>query len=326
MMRRFRLSAVCFLLAVLMVFCTACSSNNQNVPAEDAFYIYYIELGKSELYPVEGILDSSVSDENMVESIFFHMKNGGDEANYTSAVPKNIELRSYRIDAGNLIMDFNSEYQNLEKKEEVLFRAALAKTFTQFEQIATVEIRIEGQPLMLSDSYVVGPQRGSEFVDIIGSGLSSYTRTEAVLYFSDESGTMLVERTRTLTYSNATTLESQVVNSLIAGPDAEDTGAFRTIPEGTKCLSVNLNGGVCYVNMSENLLDGGRGVSPEVCIYSIVNSLIELSGINSVQISVNGDSNIIFMDLIDLKENLKQNLDIIRPEESSEKAQETGGK
>ena len=46
-------------------------------------------------------------------------------------------------------------------------------------------------------------------------------------------------------------------------------------------------------------------------VYSIVNSLCELSNVNKVQISVKSSTNIIFRDTIDLSQPLERSLDII---------------
>ena len=296
---------------------SSCAKQKTDVPEEDRFYVYYIELGQSALVPVEAVLDQGISEDNLVWSIYSYMMTGGDEARYTSAVPKIAELRDYRVEDGNLILNFSSDYSRLDKKEELLFRAALVKTFTQLEQISTVEIRVEGQPLLIGDSILTGPQRGTDFVDVIGNSLNAYQRTEVTLYFSDETGTRLIPRKRTLIYPNASPLETHVLNSLIAGPDAEDTLAYRTLPVTARALSVSTVSGVCHVNLSDTLLSEASGVSPEVCIYSIVDTLTEITGINSVQISVNGNSNLIFMDSVDLRENLKQNLDLILPDEEN---------
>ena len=55
---------------------------------------------------------------------------------------------------------------------------------------------------------------------------------------------------------------------------------------------------------------------PEVTIYALVNSLTELSGITSVQITVNGSSAVRYMDVIDLSQPLKCNLDLVETEDA----------
>ena len=308
----------CILMLVSVLFLGACSREKTPPVEDDQFNVYYIEVGKSELYAVSAVLDENLGDDNLIPSVYAHMQTGGDEANYTSAVPQSVTMLNYSIEEGNLVLNFDAAYSALEKKDELIFRAALVKTFTQLEFVSTVEIRVEDQPLITDGVNIVGPQRGSDFVDVIGNSLNGYSRADVTLYFSDESGTRLVPRTRTIVYSNASTLESQVLNSLISGPDAEDEGAYRTLPANVRSLSVGTVAGVCSVNLSDAMLSEASGVSPEVCIYSIVNSLSEISGISSVQISINGSSNMVYMDQVDLSENLKQNLDLIlAPEETS---------
>ena len=52
-------------------------------------------------------------------------------------------------------------------------------------------------------------------------------------------------------------------------------------------------------------------VTPEVTIYSIVNSLVELSGVNKVQISVNGSTDVIYMETVPLSQVFERNLEIM---------------
>ena len=68
---------------------------------------------------------------------------------------------------------------------------------------------------------------------------------------------------------------------------------------------------MCYVNFVSTLTDVVIPVTPAVTIYSIVNSLCELSTVNKVQISVKSNTNIMFRDTIDLSSPLERSLDII---------------
>ena len=52
-------------------------------------------------------------------------------------------------------------------------------------------------------------------------------------------------------------------------------------------------------------------VSAEVTIYSITNSLVELSNINKVQISVDGETNITFREKFNLSDLFERNLDLL---------------
>ena len=80
-----------------------------------------------------------------------------------------------------------------------------------------------------------------------------------------------------------------MVEELIAGPSGQIEGLFPSINPNTKIINVMTKDGICYVNLDENFLTVVNNVSTDVSIYSIVNSLVELSNINKVQILINGE-------------------------------------
>ena len=52
-------------------------------------------------------------------------------------------------------------------------------------------------------------------------------------------------------------------------------------------------------------------VTPEVAVYSIVDSLTEIPGVNRVQISIEGNSDLNYMETISLSQPLEKNTEII---------------
>ncbi len=54
-------------------------------------------------------------------------------------------------------------------------------------------------------------------------------------------------------------------------------------------------------------------MASDVTIYSITNSLVELSNVNRVQISVNGETNISYRENMSLNNVFERNLDILVP-------------
>ena len=76
-------------------------------------------------------------------------------------------------------------------------------------------------------------------------------------------------------------------------------------------MGVVVKDGVCYVNLSTTFLTQIYNVTPEAVIYSIVNSLCEVSGIDKVQISVDGDTSIFFREKMQLNATYERNLDML---------------
>ena len=85
-----------------------------------------------------------------------------------------------------------------------------------------------------------------------------------------------------------------------------------TIPKGTKLLGVSIKDHICYLNFDEGLRNIAPGVSPETVIYSIVNSVIDGGNVSEVQISINGDSSIVYQESIKLDEPLSRNQEMIK--------------
>ena len=91
-------------------------------------------------------------------------------------------------------------------------------------------------------------------------------------------------------YNNNIARERLVIENLIKGIDEQD--AKSPIPSGTKLLNITVTDGVCYVNFDSTFLNVDSGMSADVVVYSIVNSLTELDNINKVQLLVNGSSSV----------------------------------
>jgi len=79
-------------------------------------------------------------------------------------------------------------------------------------------------------------------------------------------------------------------------------------------LNVTVKDKICYVNLSGNFLTQPVAAIPEITIYSIVNSLAELPGVNKVQISVEGESSVMYHEEISLATPFEANRDLIKTE------------
>lgn len=111
-------------------------------------------------------------------------------------------------------------------------------------------------------------------------------------------------------YNSNESKERVVVEQLMRGPS--NNRLLATIPKGTKLLGVSIKDHICYLNFDEGLRNIAPGVSPETVIYSIVNSVIDGGNVSEVQISINGDSSIVYQESIKLDEPLSRNQERLR--------------
>lgn len=84
---------------------------------------------------------------------------------------------------------------------------------------------------------------------------------------------------------------NELIKLLIDGPKNESLE--RLIPEGTNINNIEIKKGIVYIDFSENFIKtGNMGAEEESkIIYSIVNTLTELTEVSGVKILINGEEN-----------------------------------
>ena len=312
MMKKHLIILTAFLL-ILPLFLISCKKEDNE--ASTGFYLYFKSQTREELYPVDAVLDLDLPMDTLIASVFSFLQTGADESAYTNPVSADISLLNFTIEEDmNLVLNLSSDYDELSLEEKVILRAALVRTLTQLEGIQTVEIRIENQPATLFDGTVIGKMHASDFTDVMSAGLNEFTEIDMKLYFSNEDGTKLVLYTESASYSNSMAKEQYILTRLLEGPSDASEG-FRVFPSGQKLNSVSLTDGICTVNLSGELLNDSFTVSPEIMVYSIVNTLTELSDITGVRITIDGSSNVKLLDELNLDTTFKRNLDLIETAE-----------
>ena len=85
-----------------------------------------------------------------------------------------------------------------------------------------------------------------------------------------------------------------------------------TIPSTVRVQGVTVRDGVCYVDFDSTFLEDTANVTDAIVIYSIVNSVIDGGNVSEVQISINGDSSIVYQESIKLDEPLSRNQEMIK--------------
>ena len=224
-----------------------------------------------------------------------------------------IFVTDYALESGQLSLHFDPAYKDMNGIREILCRSAVVRTLCQIPDVEYVSFLIGDSPLMDSEKSPVGQMNADSFVENTGDAINEETVTTLTLYFANKTGDKLVKEKVNVTGSSNISVEKLVVESLIRGPVSKDTD-YPTLPSGTKILSISTKDGICYVNLNEGFLEQGYNVTEAVTIYSIVDSLTELSGIVKVQILVNGETNLVYKESMRLDTIYERNLDIIEQE------------
>ena len=227
------------------------------------------------------------------------------------AIPKKVIVNSYNLLDGILTLDFSEEYLEISKDEEVLIRAAVVLTLTQIESVDYVAFTVNDSALTRRDGTIIGNMQATDFVDNYGSDNNIVFSTRFILYYGNEDSSNLKECDVMENYTGEESKEEFIVKRLIEGPD--EKGYNRIFPKDIKLISVMTTDNICYVNFDSNFLTEQIVGSPELAIYSIVNSLSELNYVHKVQIMVNGNTNVSFKG-VKLDNAFIRNLDYIENE------------
>jgi len=269
---------------VLILLC-ACGSREIETGTE--YQVYYVSNSETKVEMHPYWTETTESGE-VLKELLECLSNSPEMLEYQAPFAMGFQVKGIRLEEGKMSIDVDASYRKLSVTTEVLVRAAVVRTLTQLPDVSYVEFTVEGEQLLDSKGDPVGRMNAEQFIDNNGNEINTYELAQVKLYFVNEGGTKLVETDREKYYSTNMPLERFVVEEIIAGP-SDVSGLYPTVNPNTKIINVTTKDGICYVNLDDNFLTLPDNVSLEASVYSIVNSLVELSSINKVQILVNGE-------------------------------------
>lgn len=264
---------------------------------ESKYKIYYVNEEQGEVL-AESFVPSEETTQTMLEEMTEKLNKKNAEGH--TLLPENIEIQSCVDDDGMIRVDFNQEYHDLNPIDEVLLRASIVKDYVQIPNIYLVTITAEGTPIVDSQGQEIGAMSLDSFLENTGKEIMAYQYKELNLYFTNEEGNQLVPEARQVYYNGNTPIEKVIVEQLLRGPG--ESGHYATLPSDTRIVGVSVADGIAYVNLGKQFVDEALPVDAQIPIYSIVNSLIDAGNVSQVQISINGDTSLLFKDKVDMNQ------------------------
>lgn len=278
---------VFFILLISLVSCRMANKNVNNVTGIE-LALYFINSDKSQLVAEKRVVQLERK-EDLIKYSIEELKKIPKTVGLQPPIPQDIQIKSMVLEKDILKIDISSQYNNLSAQDQVLLRAALVKTLTEFDFINQVEIAIDGDPLVGTDGKPIGPMSQEDIVLEPSTVLSTSNLQTVKLYFSDKNAEKLVAEERTIEVNPNVPLEKYIVEQLIKGP--ESANLLPTIPAETTIKEIETKDGICYVDLSNEFRTkhSGGSTGETFTIYSIVNSLTELPNIKKVQFLIEGE-------------------------------------
>lgn len=291
------------LMVCICMVCSLSSCKRRIDIGKGESYIYCLNSDRTGLQKVT----YEITQEEPVEAaqaMLHELQKPAEDIEYTPPIGSDIEVRSCTLEGEVLYVDFSTQYRKMSSIEEILVRGAIVQSLVKIDGITSVWFRVEGEDLKDSSGGILGYMNGDDFVQNLGSSPSSYQKETFTLYFSNKEGNALVEETVDIKYNSNIPKEKLIVENLIKGPKTD--GRYPSINPDVNVLSVTIKDGICYINFDKTFLKSVYEVRPEITIYSLVNSLIEGTEADMVQISINGEQTVKYMETIDLTKPLKE--------------------
>lgn len=308
------LSTVTALLLVISLL-SGCSAESQTEKAESVsnqYYLYYINKDETKVVKVQYYPEQE-SAEFMIQDFMGILNSQEANGENQALLPSGVQLVTYRLNESLLELEFNSDYSNISRTREILVRAGVARTFLQIPGVTGVKIFIGSQELTDSKGQAVGVIDSNTFVEMWGSDKDAYRYDTFTLYFTDKSGEHLVAEQRNVYYKRILPRERVILEQLAKGPMVK--GHYPTIPQDTDILGVEVSDNICYVNFSSAFSDSGVDIPVNTMIYSVVNSLLDTSSADKVQISIEGNTEATLSDGTSLYNLFNKNTDLILKED-----------
>lgn len=306
-MKRLNITAILFLV-FLFLFSGIAAGCGKYKSENTGYALFYLNKQREKIVSKPYDPESTDTDA-LIKEYIARMSEDSDDVEYQKIFPDNVKIARYEYTDHQLYLYFNKAYGDIPAPEEVLCRGAVVHNMMQIHDIDGVSIYVDNLPLTDANGVEVGILTNDSFVENPGEQINNIQEANLTLYFASATGDGLVKETQHVYYSGNTSIEKLIMERLLDGP--KSSNARSAIPDTTQLVSVSVMNGACLVNLDDGFLTQNFEIKEDVIIYSIVDSLTELDTINTVQIAVNGKTDITYRDKMSLGEYYKKNLDLV---------------
>lgn len=266
-----------------LLLVTGCFNGNSEGRSSQKVNLYFYDEHQNTLVIEErniGI-ETGMSNEQIMLAVLDALSKGP-QSNNQGARPIQFNIDQAILKERSAFINFTDAYNKLDIPTQIMQRAMLVYTLTELDFIDKIEFFAEDLPLVNSNGEKIEPV---ERKDILINALNPKPPTSSqtiTLYFPGVEDNLLYKEQREIRVNNNTPIETYVMAELIKGPLTQ--GLLASLPADTKVNDIKTQDGVCQVDLSYDLQVPQLStlIHEEAVIYSIVNSLTDISKIQKV--------------------------------------------
>lgn len=280
-------------LMLIMLFVISCSNKDtvDQLASKEEMSVYFVNQVDGQLVSEKIFSDPKETDTDAkkIALAIASLEKGPQSTSLSPVILNDVQVKKVDILENGVKISLSSQYNDLEVQKQMIMRASVVKTLTNFPFVNWVEFLVENQPLQSPDGETIGPIFKDDIILVQPDPKPPTNVQNIVLYFSDEQGQTLVAENRKIQISNNVPLERYIVEELIKGPQNKNN--IPTVPPETKINDIKTKDGVCQIDLSAEFKSkhSGGSTGELFTIYSIVNSLTELTPkVKSVAFLIDG--------------------------------------
>ena len=287
---------IILLLALLAMLAAGCREKQSSAGEETGtlesgwIYLYYLNANADGFVKVPYKPDHTDNPVTATTEIIYQLSTT-EESNtdkYKASVPGTIMVNTITVLDHNLLnIDFGEAYRQLSAVDEALLRASVVQSVIQLEGVDSVTFSVNGASFMGTSNIPVGPMDRSTFLTS-GNEKDLYNyELEVTLYYANASGDGLVPVTRTIQVTENLSPEMAALYALKHPPG--HSGLQSPLPGNLQIRSTEIVDNICYVDLSPEIEEISSGITEEVKVYSIVDTLASLNSAYQIQFLVEGE-------------------------------------
>ena len=275
------------LLLVLALTLAACAQKAQ-IP-QGNYQLYYAAQAESARgedaiaeYPVK-IADEGCDVQELAQRLLEALLLPPEDPLLLSPFPDGTQLRTVTVSGRRACVDFSASYGRLSGIDLSLADYCVALTLTQLDGVNAVTITANGREI---------PYRRTQLLTaadpLLGSREDTLRPITVQLYFLDKQTGELRAQQQTLALYEGQPRVNALLDAFFAGPENDDTLA-PLLSTDFSVLSARIEENTCYLNLPGDVLLPEDVQAQRLAMSSLVRSLCSLTGVEQVQILVDGE-------------------------------------
>lgn len=284
MKRRLLIAALLLLSALTLAACAQKAQTPQG-----NYRLYYAVQAESAHgadaiaeYGVE-IADEGCTTQELAQKLLEALLLPPEDSLLLSPFPDGTQLQELSVSGKRAYVDFSANYGRLSGIELSLADYCVALTLTQLDGVYAVTITADGHEI---------PYRRTQLLTaadpLLGSREDTLRPITVQLYFLDTQTNELRAQQQTLALYEGQQRVNALLEALLAGPENDDTLA-PLLSADFFVLSSRIEDNTCYLNLPGDVPLPEDAQTQRLAMTSLVRSLCSLTGVEQVQLLVDGE-------------------------------------